>query len=440
MTHQRKEQPRELSATRHKRCFAEILAPLPEGQNGVYGLGRAWQLSPTKVGVVANIRSWGSDVIDLELGNDLLVVDDLHTDKPQAVISLNRAGTGTDPDTGDSYLLSKYPLCGDFVPLGALRWDGSPHPHAGTGFAICTVKRFPLNERGEVGLRYLGEQQDKYKASFELQQYRYDGEMFAIEHSQMVAPNDFLDGWRMVCPPLSNGVPDGEDILMGVIGRPADSSLGVGERGDHESGSPYMARWQSRNGRWGLADVYPVSDVVDYIEPSLIREPNSDLLYSARDWDMRLTPLVSVWRSTDNGSSWDPVLKEGGIRSQAPFTLNQALDGTAYLASCPPEGNDFTVTARARLNLWPLSHGRNRVLTPSTVRDCKAEFGEPRYKLWRVDHPIGTNVRLADGLWHHVLCYRIMEEHGAPPTETTGLYMEEVFTGRTMDPPWKFKT
>lgn len=434
----RDEKPIRMSVTRHPKRFAQVLAALPGGQKGVYGLGRAWQLSSTKVGIVANIRSWGSDVIDLELGNDLIVVDKLHADKPLAAVPLNRTEMEAHPETGHSCLLSKYPLCGDFVPLGALSRDGSPHPHAGTGFAICSVNRFPLNERGQVSIRYLGEKRDKYRASYELQQYRFDGDAFVIEHRSLIEPEDLLPGWRMICPPLGNGVPDGRDILTGVIGRPADSPLGMGARGDHESGSPYMARWQRENGRWSLAEVYPVSDVVDYIEPSLLREPNGDLLYAARDWDLRPIPDVAVWRSPDQGFSWQLVLKEGGVRSQSPLTLNQALDGTVYLASCPPEGNDASVCARTRLNLWPLSRERRGVLTPVTARDCQAEFGEPQYKLWRVDHPVGSNVRLADGLWHHVLCYRIMEEHGAPPTETTGLYVEEILTEQTVEPPWNF--
>lgn len=57
-----------------------------------------------------------------------------------------------------------------------------------------------------------------------------------------------------------------------------------------------------------------------------------------------------------------------------------------------------------------------------------------------VDHPIGKNVRLSDGQWHHLLCYRIMEERGAPPAETTGRYVEEVRTGQTMEPPWRLRS
>jgi len=430
------EQHIQLNVTRHDKRFAEVLAPLPEGQHGVYGLGRAWQLSSTQVGIVANIRSWGSDVVDLELGNDLLIIDSLDTMQPSAVIPLNRS---ENTEAGASYLPVKYPLCGNFVPLGALRADGSPYPHAGTGFAFCLIKRFPLNEKGEISIRYIGEMQgNESHGGFELQQYRYDGETFTIEQTEIIAPNDFLDGWRLNCPPLGSGIPDGDDFLAGVIGRPADSTLGMGERGDHESGSPYLARWKRTDGRWHLAEVSQVSHVVDYIEPSLIRDTNGDLLYSARDWDMRPNPLVSVWRSTDNGSTWEQAIEAEGVRSQSPCTLNQALDGTPYLASCPLEDDKPTYWARSRLHLWPLSQGRDGVLPPSLARDALAEFGEPTHVRWYLDHPIASTIRLADGRWHHVLCYRIMEGHGAPPTETTGLYVEEVLTERTIEPPWRF--
>jgi hypothetical protein len=234
-------------------------------------------------------------------------------------------------------------------------------------------------------------------------------------------------------PALGAGVPDGDDFLSGIIGRPFDASV---EK--KAPSSPWLARWKRINGRWQLAEVTPVSEKVGFSEPSLIRDTNGDLLYSARDGGKKTRPLLSVWRSKDNGQNWELILRQEGVRAQAPVSIGQALDGTPYLISSPPDGDDFSINTRTRLHLWPLSSGRNDISAPIVVRDCHAEFGAPKYSLWRVDHPIAANLRLADGAWHHLLCYRIMEAHGAPPTETTGLYVEEIQTEMTIKPPWLF--
>ena len=61
--------------------------------------------------------------------------------------------------------------------------------------------------------------------------------------------------------------------------------------------------------------------------------------------------------------------------------------------------------------------------------------------MWRVDHPSGAVVQLADGAWHNVLGYRIhedVESRSTEPPPQTGAYLEEV---RSAGPPaaaWKF--
>lgn len=424
-----------LRITRSKRFASEVLSSLPDGQKGIYGLGRCWQVSPTEIGVVANIRSWGSDVVDLELGNDLLLVDRLNSGAPKAIFALNRTEIQTDPDTGTPQLLSKYPLCGGFVPLGALREDGAPHPHAGTGFGLCSVRGFPLDSKGGVNVRFLGDLKVKTLVMFELQQYRYDGRQFFIESSELVAPCDLLEGCVLINPPIGNGIPDGDDILIGFVCESAGASAGSGENEDRRLS---VARWRRIGNQWRLAGMQTVAEEPSVIEPSLVRDGNGDLLYTARDCSQTEKACFTVWRSRDSGSTWQRILKEIGQRAHAPVSLNCALDGTVYLASCPPEENCYHINFRESLNIWPLSPDRSCTLEPTTVRDCPGEFGKPTHNIWRVDHPISTNARLSDGKWHHLLCYRIMEEHGAKPTETTGLYVEEVFTDNLIEVPWTF--
>jgi hypothetical protein len=61
--------------------------------------------------------------------------------------------------------------------------------------------------------------------------------------------------------------------------------------------------------------------------------------------------------------------------------------------------------------------------------------------VWFMDHASGETVRLADGRWHHLLSYRIMDrgEHGggAPPPQT-GLYLEEVASAGEPLAGWRF--
>jgi hypothetical protein len=64
---------------------------------------------------------------------------------------------------------------------------------------------------------------------------------------------------------------------------------------------------------------------------------------------------------------------------------------------------------------------------------CPTDFGIPPHgSIWRADHPIGLNMRLRDGRWHHLLIYRVLEQKectgGAPATAHTGTYVEEVTT------------
>ena len=113
------------------------------------------------------------------------------------------------------------------------------------------------------------------------------------------------------------------------------------------------------------------------------------------------------------------------------MVLNQAADGTPYLATNTALGTDRNI-----LQIVPLRPDRSGLERPITVRNGSAEFGRaPSGQAWKVDHGIGGVVRLADGRWHGILTYRVLDEGeniGKPATRYTGLYVEEVFS--TGDP------
>ena len=107
----------------------------------------------------------------------------------------------------------KYPVAGGFVPAGAKRADGSPHPHAGTGFGLSTAQAWPQHDRDlghnadRIGRRaYPGAQAHEY---LELQQLSYDGSRFRAEKAKAWTEVEmtFLvnDRWRAEFTPEAPG-------------------------------------------------------------------------------------------------------------------------------------------------------------------------------------------------------------------------------------------
>jgi len=118
----------------------------------------------------------------------------------------------------------------------------------------------------------------------------------------------------------------------------------------------------------------------------------------------------------------------------APVTLNQAGDGTAFFATNKREFD------RQVLCIYPLNPERTGLKQEIVVRHGPDEFGKSDAG-WKIDHPTSAVLRLADGQWHSVLVYRVLdqaENYGAAPTPFTGLYVEEIFTKGKPIPSWSF--
>ena len=74
---------------------------------------------------------------------------------------------------------------------------------------------------------------------------------------------------------------------------------------------------------------------------------------------------------------------------------------------------------------------------------CRHEFGfAPSGSWWRVDHPRSAVLQLADGVWHNVLIYQIVDnleiEGAAAMAPQTGHYVEEVFSRGEAIQAWRF--
>ncbi len=384
-----------------------------------YGLGFPFQVGPRKAGLFCNIRRDGTHSIDLEIGSDVVLFDDLTDIRAEHAMVLSRY------EIGKTFIVRKGPVLGGFVPLGAKLADGSPHPHAGTGFGLAMGARHELDETGNYDYR------DDADRHAELFQFGYDGKDFKILQREYVKVEALLSDWDLAGNFVTNAIPDGRDLLYVMVAK-------VGEL--RVSG---VSRWRHGADGWRPVSFVPVTgDKAQWGEPSLIRDGNGDLLFSARS-DCRVLPGIAfdaaVWRSTDNGETWEQVIYRKGCRSRSPVSINQAADGTPFVAANLPP-HDRT---REVLCYWTLNESRTDFEECRIARDAPAEFGPaPSGSWWRIDHPNSAIVRLADGAWHSLLAYRIVDngevEGDADPPPQTGCYVEEVLSSGEAIPTWNF--
>jgi predicted amidohydrolase len=421
----------------------DLSAPrqLPSGQEGVYQLGAPFQLSATEAAMFVNIRRATVSANDLEMGSDLVIFDDVNAISADTAVPLIRGEEMDHPDTGQRIILGTYPFFGGFVPVGAKLADGSPHPHAGSGFAVCHQRAFAADGKSN----YLA-----LEKPFErrvLQEYQYDGATFRIVRHEVVEEDQFIPGHLFSQMSVGNAIPAGTDLLVAVSTKaPApdgeDPEAVVGFVHGLVSG---VARWRrGTDGHWSVVAYRPVAGSEGTCEPSLVQDVDGRLLFSARGtYTMGNNQALMVWGSADDGIGWEKLIHEKGLRNSAPVSINRAADGTPYLAANPhyfPSGRVFQ--HREVLALWPLTPDRRSVMSPIVIRDS-ADFGPGPYSHpWWVDHPIGYTVRLADGKLHHVLAYRVLGNHeaiyDAPPAPQTGCYVEEVHSVNEPLPIWRF--
>lgn len=479
--------------SRNRRAIWEVGTLLPLIKTGVYQLAFPFQISPTEAGIALNIRCSGVKTIDLELGNDLLILDHLGAIDPQRIQSLNRSDVAPHPRSEKPTMFARYPLIGGFVPFGALREDGTPHPHAGTGFGAGQIVGFPADQIVDNECEYKDAELYQYHG-LEIQQYSYDGSDFSIRKSNFDDGHHLLQGYYLRHPGLSPAIPDGDDLLQPWCGgcnnkmscgvlrwrcidnewravefTPVTIHDDVPEAGEEDPQWRYVDNeWQLEITPAASGDApsrhaaddqeYTPSELASpYTEPSMVRDMDGSLLFTARAQGTQPYapgPLkaekVCIWRSADGGYSWTKILHTPHVRALTPMTLNRALDGTIYLAANPARTTNSlgqrlgSIVMRETLMVWPLSDDRRTLLEPIMVRDCPKEFSKPPHgSFWRIDHPVGLTVRLSDNQWHHILTFRGLEHNecdsDATVTPFTGAYIEEVYSTGKPAPLWMFQ-
>ena len=436
----------------------------PAGKTWLYQIALPFQVSRDTAAAFCNVREGLVKGVDFECGVDVILFDNLSNLNGDDAVIVTRNQEEPNPHSippGKPSVVVKYPARGGFVPVAAKRNDGAPHPHAGTGFGINQAIAWKTGDPGvpPYGVNmFSGPETYQY---FEVHQFAYDGKSFKVAASERVSVTEVVSGWTMLDGGLTNAIPDGDDFLVGMTGGKIDPANLKKANPDvaRVSGAGVM-RWRRTDGVWKPVSFVPVTGNDGSFEPSLIRDTDSQLLFSARGSHEPDYNDIRVWRSKDKGETWSKTLHVRGAISSSTISLNQAADGTPYIAAnlyevflSPLDRIKLAKDSEGRprlggatrntLCLWPLNAERNGLATPVIARDCSAEFGPPPGgSAWRVDHPSAMTVRLADGKWHNVLGMRILE-YGEltfvmPPTPKSGAYLEEVISGGEAIPIWNF--
>ena len=436
---------------------------VPEGEHWRYGLILPFQVAPQTGAAFLNARirngvmghKWGHG--DYEVGNDVVLFQDISQVSSEPALVLTRNHDEPNPNSippNQPSIMVKYPMRGGFIPSQAKDPDGSVYAQAGTGFGVSlALARRKAADDHPNGASFTEAENFQY---FEIFQLSHDGSRLKMTDSARVPPDQMVPGWWISNSGLSNAIPSGEDLILGMTGhrfKPA------GQPQDPTPPSSGVMRWSRSGGKWQPVSFVPVSPPDNSSESSLVRDLDESLLFAVRPGPADFH-AVQVWRSQDEGESWEKIIDVRGLISIAPVTVNRALDGTPYIASniylvpTDPIDKSFKLFrdrqrrikgggwTRQKLYLWPLTKDRKGLEAPILARDPKAEFGPPPGgSMWRVDHPSSAIIQLADGKWHNVVGYRIhedVEDHDKAMPAQTGAYLEEVFSTRTPLPAWDF--
>jgi len=416
--------------TRGKRRLA-LVKNTPRDKQWIYQLAFPFQVSPTEAALSVNIRLGKSRIVDIEVGGDLILFDDFEKIDDSRRVEVYRGSEMDHPRTGERVFMAALPGIPGFVPLGAKRADGSPHPHAGTGFALVFSRGYPValadSEDTHVDLG-----SDVYGRVC-MMQLRYDGTTMHITDVVEVDDNEFIQGTDSLFMSINGAIPSGDDLISGFC---------TGTFGDWHSG---FARWRrGDDGKWKLNHYETL--MPHTLEPSLVRDIDGSLLMLFRPWPRtnQEASTLHMMRSTDEGQTWERTCKAEPFWQMCPMSIATALDGSPYIMANrfrEPRVNRYAT--REMIWAWPLSEDRQSLCEPTIVRDASTGFGPPTNgTVWRVDHPIGHTLRLADGNWRHILTYRGLEDAemrtDAGATPMTGTYVEQMFSDGPVRPTWQF--
>jgi hypothetical protein len=377
-------------------------------------LGKLFQLDRDTVLLAASLREQGGH--DFEIGNDGFIFRHPSEIIPERAIPLNRLDPHYKMKSGKDAVLSKYPVGGIIVPLGAKLPDGSPHPAAGTGFFLCAVVSF-MPDRSEFT-----PEPDEF---VELYQVRWNGRDLTVTPDKL--PEPYASRLRDIA---FNTVALDSGFITPLVGPEGVRVL----RFDYldkrwqvsAAGKPFSAT----GGGLGQTVVNggKIVEMPSEHEPSIVRIPDGYMVYTRGG----KVSKGRVYFSAD-GLIYRFVFDH--YNHTVPQVMNQGLDGSIYLASNIGPG-----WLRNPLQIWTL-RGES-FLNPIVIHDEQKIGDDKQREVPFVDHGIGANVFL-EGRWRHLLCYRVCDlretnGQGAAPTAQTGLYLAELEYPSVTAAPFRF--
>lgn len=414
-------------------------SPTADGISAIYGLGMLFQVSLTAIAVQLNRRPTGVPVVDFEDGCDLCVVESLDALADAPPMPFLRNAPGIHPRTGEAVIQVKYPASGGFVPLGALRPDGMPHPAAGTGFALGIVLYYPADHATRRPER------PDTPQHFELLQLRYQDGGVVVTDRRVLRGESIFDDWTVQRQALGQAIPAGDDLLFSHVVVRGDEPCRAG-----------VARWRYGLDGWQPGPFVSATPADGPFEPSLLRDTDGAVLLCVRTGLWENGSHFQVFRSDDDGAHWERIMDDPWMRGQSPVSLVMLPGGRPALVANPYRREHFDAHGRIAYNGWlredlqifPLTDDRRHVQVPTTVLDARACFGPARQdpageiNCWSLDHPLGGAFRLGDGRWHTLLGFRVCDRWeiatDASPTPYSGYWLDEVWSDAETLPAWRF--
>ena len=437
--------------------FAKKVETL-EDMDGVYQIGHPAQLDCETVAVGLNIRCCGVNAIDLEIGNDILILKDFEHPENGKFQMLDRPSKFINPLSGKEELLARYPKNIGFVPLGAKLDDDSTHPFAGTGFIIGQVMGFPL-EKLDRSDCFDGIPQEKIFYGFEIAQCSYDGKNFNVGERQIFKISELLEGFVFGGGSVGPILPDGDGLMMAYSGCP--------DYGDNKVYGCGILHWKNINGKWipsKFDSVYEDRRKFEtlngvsgnFIEPTVVRLNDNSLLFSAREVGNnpfgpgpQEAERLHVWKSVDNGKTWILCFIVPHFHTLTPMSLDISAAGKPFVianayCTCNSKGETVpSIILREKLLAYPLKNDLTGIEEPLVIQDGNADFGMPPYNsFWRIDLPVGMTLQFRNKKICHLIFYRVLEhlecDSNAMPTEFTGCHIAEIKSDGNVMPIWKF--
>ena len=212
--------------------LTDVVNP-PPGERCCYGGAFPFQVAPTTGAVLCCLRNEGYPVGDFENGSDVFLFDALDGIDPSTAIPIVRNDKYVN-ERGERRIAIHYPIVGGFVPLRALRPDGTPYPHAGTGFGFGEILDFPQLGSGHYSKSH---KQDKMVLRNTVYQFTYDTHFFLTRDTQIYPVEEPLRAsgigkeWKLFAPSLRQAMPDGDDFLSPVVGTSLDAASGYADVG-----------------------------------------------------------------------------------------------------------------------------------------------------------------------------------------------------------------